>query len=395
MLKALLIKELKLVWRDPFALLVLFIMPVVFVVIMALSLQDVFKTESVATSKNLKVFISFDTDLNQAWRQSFADIEGFQLEVVENNQQVKQQVVAGDNLAWLHIKAGIVPALRDEKDLVNQVEIFYAPTAPAYLQPLLQAAVMQKLVAIKFALEQAKQAPAMGIEQPDLVDFSQLIKHQTLNNQQQTQPSSVQQSVPAWLVFAMFFIVIPLSSTLIIELQQGTLMRLYTLPIGGFYILLAKIIPYSLINILQAILMFLAGIYLVPLLGGEALKLGNQAWLLLPTLIFVSFAAISFALLISSLAKTHEQATTLGGLSNLVMGAIGGVMVPTFVMPDAMKVLAGFSPMNWGLEAFLGILIRDASWQNIYHLWLYLCAFAVIVLLIATNFLQYKVRQSA
>jgi len=34
-------------------------------------------------------------------------------------------------------------------------------------------------------------------------------------------PSAVQQSVPAWLVFSMFFIVIPISNTFIAEADTG------------------------------------------------------------------------------------------------------------------------------------------------------------------------------
>ena len=51
----------------------------------------------------------------------------------------------------------------------------------------------------------------------------------------------MQQNVPAWLVFGAFFVVIPLSNTLIRERQQGTLRRLRTMPVGQGTLLVGKL----------------------------------------------------------------------------------------------------------------------------------------------------------
>ena len=59
----------------------------------------------------------------------------------------------------------------------------------------------------------------------------------------------------------------------------------------------------------------------------------------------VSLAAVACALLVASIARTNQQATIVGGVGNILMGAIGGIMVPKFMMPTAMQTLAEFSPM--------------------------------------------------
>ncbi|MEN8180742.1 MAG: ABC transporter permease, partial [Pseudomonadota bacterium] len=177
----------------------------------------------------------------------------------------------------------------------------------------------------------------------------------------QEHPSSVQQSVPAWLIFSMFFVVIPISTTLLTEKQQGTLQRLRTFPAPGSYLLLGKLIPYFSINLIQTLLMLLVGIFVVPLLGGVGLQLHGKIWLLLPLAMSISLTAISFALLIATRASSTEQATTIGGISNLILAAVGGIMVPTYVMPEFMRTAAGFSPMNWGLEGFFSILLRNGD----------------------------------
>ena len=81
---------------------------------------------------------------------------------------------------------------------------------------------------------------------------------------------------PGWLVFGMFFAVIPLSNALIAERQQGTLRRLRTIAMPRALPLLTKLVPYFLINLVQACLMLAAGVYLVPALGGAALALGSS-----------------------------------------------------------------------------------------------------------------------
>ncbi|MEJ2407408.1 MAG: ABC transporter permease, partial [Candidatus Thiodiazotropha sp.] len=62
---------------------------------------------------------------------------------------------------------------------------------------------------------------------------------------------------------------------------------------------------------------------------------------------------------------TSEQATTLGGISNLILAAIGGIMVPTFVMPELMQHIAALSPMNWALEGFFAVLLRQGGWSQV------------------------------
>ena len=74
-----------------------------------------------------------------------------------------------------------------------------------------------------------------------------------------------------------------------------------------------------------------------------------------------SMMALGYALCISVIARTTEQATTLGGVGNILLAAIGGVMVPVFVMPSFMQQLAQFSPMYWAVQGFLDIFLRNGN----------------------------------
>jgi len=203
-------------------------------------------------------------------------------------------------------------------------------------------------------------------------------------------PNSVQQNVPAWLIFSMFFIVIPVSNAFIAERNFGTLMRLRSMNVSRGYILFGKIAPYFIINLIQAGIMLLIGMYMVPLLGGEALSPGASPGGLALIICSLSLCAISLALLVATLSNTTEQATVIGGVGNIILGALGGIMVPKFVMPDFMQRVANISPMSWGLEGFLDILLRGGNVLDVIPESLLLVALAALSLMITSIALRRK-----
>ncbi|WP_019895141.1 ABC transporter permease [Hydrogenovibrio halophilus] len=397
MFKALLLKEFRLLLRDPYALAVLFVMPVVFVLIMALSLQTAFSDKSSGQKQvdQLGIVLLADPDIPKDWQAVFAHLENFSVtvsaETANHRMVAEKQVLTGGKMAMVTLPKALIDALSKGQKIETPLSLAFAPTAPPAMRALLKASLMRILVEKKIAVTFQRTSPVAAasdsVPESNLSAFlgKSVITESTLGQTSvTTTPSSVQQSVPAWLVFAMFFIVIPLSATLLIEISQGTLARLHTYPFHSGWLLLGKLLPFMGVNLIQTALMFATGLWLVPLLGGESLTLGQQAIWLVPVALSVSLTAIALALLISVLARTHEQATTLGGVLNLLMGAVGGVMVPTFVMPETMQTLAAFSPMNWGLEAFLSVTLRQGGWAEIWHWLAQLVGFALVLLGVAS-----------
>jgi ABC-2 type transport system permease protein len=175
------------------------------------------------------------------------------------------------------------------------------------------------------------------------------------------QLSSVQQNVPAWLIFGMFFVVLPLSSLFIVERRDGTLARLVAQRVPFPLLLAGKLAPYFLINLAQAALMLLVGRSVVPWLGGEALALPARWDLLALAAACTSVAALGWGLLVAVGARTLEQATVIGGVGNILAAALGGIMVPRFVMPQTMQRWSELSPMAWALDAFHAVLLRGGA----------------------------------
>lgn len=380
-------KEFTLVLKDIHALLVLFIMPMAFILVMSLALPD---TESDIKDKpKIGLVFKQQKDSKLLASQELKKLPGFHTQEFVSDKNIRERIINDQLIATIVVPENFIQMLQNNEATENNLEVFYSPSTPSQLRFLLMASLKQ-VVALWQLEKKLKSKVSDSFMQQGLKDkllgVSLIDEYEISTGKdivEAKQPSSVQQSVPAWLIFSMFFVVIPLSTTFIVEKQHGTLQRLKTMPVSDGYFLLGKIVPYIIINLIQTVLMFLVGIYLVPAAGGQALQLADNAWLLIPMSISISLLAISVAMLIAVRVNTTDQATTIGGVSNLLLAAVGGVMVPTYVMPAAMKSISGYSPMNWGLEGFLTVLLREGTFTDILPEMIKLTGLSIVFLFFA------------
>ncbi len=200
-------------------------------------------------------------------------------------------------------------------------------------------------------------------------------------------PSSVQQNVPAWALFGMFFIVVPLAGTMIREREQGTLRRLLVMPVPAAVLLLGKVAAYVLVCCGQFIVMLAIGRWVLPRLGTPVLELGSAPGALLGLVLVCALAATSYGIMVGALARTYEQASMFGAVSVVIAAAVGGIMIPVYVMPSFMRTASQISPLAWGHEAFLTIFVRQGGVAEIGLQLSLLTAFAAVCLTIASAML--------
>ena len=180
-------------------------------------------------------------------------------------------------------------------------------------------------------------------------------------NDKEVLPNSVQHNVPAWALFAIFFIVVPLSINIVKEKGQGTQIRLITNPVPYAVIIAGKTATYLIICMIQFFLMVAVGVYLFPYLGLPVLDVEGKLFLMSIVALFSGLAAIGFGILLGTIAKTQEQSAPFGATSVVILAAVGGVWVPVFAMPKIMQHISQISPMNWGLNAFYDVLLRNGN----------------------------------
>lgn len=197
--------------------------------------------------------------------------------------------------------------------------------------------------------------------------------------------NSVQHNVPAWAIFGMFFIVVPMCSHMIREREEGSALRIELIPKAKRFVSLGKILFYTLICIVQFTVMFAIGLWVLPILGLPALSLGANAYMLIPVATAIAIAATSYGYCIGTIFKTANQAMPFGAISVVILSAMGGVWVPVDVFSPLMQKLAMASPLYWSLDAVNNITLRNGSWSHIQMHIFILLAFSTILWAISTQ----------
>jgi len=197
-------------------------------------------------------------------------------------------------------------------------------------------------------------------------------------------PTLVQNNVPAFALFAMFFIVIPLAGSMLTERNESTYNRIRTLPVRYITILWGKIVVYASICLIQLVLMIITGMYLLPLIYGmPALELSGNYGALICAAFSSAFAAIGFGLLVGTFASTQSQAGIFGSFMVLILAILGGIFLPVYMMPEPLQVASIISPVRWGIDSFLDIFVREAGFSIIGTNLIRMNVFFVLSLVIA------------
>ena len=382
-------KEMLLLSRDWGGLIVLFVMPLILVITVTLIQDSSFK--AISTKIEIAFVDNDQGEISKTIVQQLSESDSFVLISEINGTPITEQEL--ENLVFKgKYQMGIVIPKDLSKELnqnVNQnvekvissfglgeetetqkpflakeIKLYFDPATHLSFKSGVQNAIGKIVSQIEnqsiykdFQEQLATDDEDSFFDQESLIVFQEISP--TTNNEQ-AQPNSVQHNVPAWTLFAMFFIVVPLSINLVKEKNQGTYVRLLTSPVSHLVFLGGKIITYLIICLLQFFVMLLIGKFVFPYFGLIPLEWTNLGWLIVVAL-FSGLAAIGFGVLLGTFAKTQEQSAPFGATSVIILAALGGVWVPVFAMPEMMQWFAKISPMNWGLEAFYDVLLRQGG----------------------------------
>lgn len=357
-------KESLLLVRDPHGLLLLFVMPAVFILVMSLALQEQFASAGADGYIDVLIFDRDGTEASDLLVKRLARHPALNLVEVDaaGSTGVKQHLETEDSAFAVRIEEGFSGALRDRDGVpTDKLRVSVSPDAERPREHVLLGALRETLAKLQIEEFIRRVAPSRHFDADDL-DSGPKVEYLYQEGKGTGPPTSVQQNVPAWLVFGVFFVVVPLSNTMIRERQLGMELRLRTTPVSQATILAGKLLPYFLVNQFQVAIMLAIGVFFVPALGGDPLSLaGVPKTALVVMAVSLSLAALGYALLIAVVSRTTEQATMLGGAGNIILAAIGGIMVPEFIMPDILQALTQISPMAWGLEGLLIPLLHGGG----------------------------------
>ena len=360
--KELIKKEMMILLRDRQTILLLFLMPVALILFLSLAMEGVWTDK--LTGRKIQLIVENESHSPKANLLEEKTKSSKMIQNVERPRGTDNDQIFADGKAHAIV---IIPKGFDEGD--KPVEIYFDPVIDAGYKIAARSLVTSLTVEV-----------VMGIENLDAV-VAGLVVEKTQPNKEL--PTPLQQNVPAYAIFAMFFIAIPMSIGFLKEKKDGTLQRLFTYPVNTNLVALGKIMPYYLINIFQFILMMLVGVYIMSHIISFSFHLGEHPWHMIPVTLVVAAATTGFGVLVAAMAQTPEQSSTLAATGAILMGVFGGIMMPHILMPMVMKKLALISPMYWAHQAYLDIFLRDAKFSTILPKLIILTLFAGICFYIA------------
>lgn len=211
-----------------------------------------------------------------------------------------------------------------------------------------------------------------GSSETDTADMARLFKgigvrEAELNphNTNMSHINSVQHNVPAWAIFGMFFIIIPIAGHIIREREERSALRVLLIPGAHRMVSVGKICFYTLVCTAQFIVMFCIGYWAMPLINLPSVYLGAHPTALLPLALAIGFAATSYGYFVGSVFKTTNQALSFGAISIVILSAMGGIWVPVELLSPEMQKLSMISPLHWALDGVHKVILRDKGYEGI------------------------------
>ena len=413
-------KEILLLSRDIGGLIILFIMPLILVVTVTKiqkSTYDSFSDTSIPI-----LFLDNDQDSISSVIKKHVSAAG-NLKIVSeiDNKNITEEQLQSEVFRGKY-QVGIVIPKNLSKDLdykINQnvekilnqfafdstqikynkavenktIKLYFDPaTSIAFKQNVLN--ILDKLItetenkSIYTAFQKEMGSDDNSAFQNDkFINFKEIVPQSSATT---LKPNVTQHNVPAWTLFAIFFIIVPLSINIVKEKSLGTHIRLLVSPMPYSVQIMGKTITYLIISLFQFLMILCVAKFIFPLIDLPGFKTDGILLSIIGLTIFAALAAIGLGILIGTVAKTQEQSAPFGATLVVILAAIGGVWIPVFVMSDFMQHFSKISPMNWALDGYYSLILRNQSIIQIIPNIILLTLFYIITLFAAIYYDKYK-----
>jgi ABC-2 type transport system permease protein len=394
-LVATILKDVRILLRDKMGLILMFAMPVFLVIIVT----DIQSSTFDVVGKNKIDLLVYNKDTGSLSKELIHTLDTtgmFNISIIDqnaNDKQVADEMHAKDIIAGIIINSSFSKQIAakakstagkalnsfglegDTASLDQQTayfNLYYNPVMQQSLKFSIKGAltsavqIVQSKETLKDLYFAINDKPLPDSLQQQLLDNTTNIKEIPLSsNNESVILNATQHNVPAWTIFAMFFVVMSLAGSIVREKLSGSFIRLKTLPTNYFIALLSKQITYLKVTFLQAILIFAIGVFIFPMIGLPALHLPHNIFALIIVTLVCGWCAVSYAMCVGVFAHTQEQANAFGAVSVVILSIIGGLMIPSFIMPDSFRSLMVISPLHWCLQAYYGLFLEGGGLKDV------------------------------
>lgn len=414
-------KEILLLFSDKVGLIFMFLMPVVLVLIISIIQNSAFRkiNENQITLLVVnKDFSSESLQLIELFKKS-----GMFLVEEDNNiepENIKHTLISKNKQVALFIPFDFSLKLREKSEYISDMmladfnlndsakildtNLDISSNIKLYHDPILQDAYCQSIISVIKSYVQIIESSLLLEVMYEQLGFNQkphnVVKAMEVSSVNILQvpasevnitPNATQHNIPAWTIFAMFFVVVSLGNNIVKERLNSSFLRLKTMPVSFVMILGSKMIVYLTVTLLQILVIFSIGAFVFPYINLPKLIIPFNIPVLFIVCLFTALSAVNYAIMIGTLAKTQEQANGIGAASVIIFAALGGIIVPIFVMPVILQYISYFSPLRWCLEGFYFLFLRGGDMYQLFLIILPQIIFIIICQII--TYIQLKVEK--
>lgn len=343
-LSAIIYKEFIQTMRDPAALLVTILIPIVQLTIFGYAID----TEV----RNVRTIV-LDLDKSAASRDFVARLEATRLytvvDYVPSMETLRQVLVAGTAKVGVNIPAGYQRKLNAHEPATIQVFIDGSNNTIA-------AQTLGTVQNLGYAIS----AELLGVSAGGSGGMPLEVKPRLLFN-----PSlrSANFFVPGLIGTLLFIMTMMLTAFgLVRERELGTLEQLMVTPVSKSALMLGKVLPYLGIGMLQMLMVVLVAqvIFDVHIVGNLYLLIGLA-------LIFV-MSSLGLGLIISTVARTQLQAMMGSFIFFLPSVLLSGFIFPRESMPRVIYWISATLPVTYFMDILRALIMRgagiDALWVD-------------------------------
>ena len=226
-------------------------------------------------------------------------------------------------------------------------------------------------------VEQAQSQFARSRTEPLLAVEESWPQHLLEGDEDDINPLSV--TVPGFAVMFIFLTAQTTAQSIYEERKLGSFRRLLAAPIGKATILVGKMTPNFLVGLAQIVVIFGAGLFLLPALGFDPMTLGSDPLALILLCLVVVLCSTSLGVLIAAIARTEGQIT---GLSQVLLWVFGfaGILLVGIPVGSTLDTVSQLIPHYWANAAFMDLFVRGLGLADIIPSILVLLGFTVAFL---------------
>ncbi len=369
-------KEFLHILRDTRTLMVLLVMPVLMIILFGFALS----TEI----KNVKVAV-FDPSHDAATTRIINQIASGEYFTITANLSSSEEIidVFRDNTADIALvfeenfyqrilhdgKADIQLVIDGSNTNIGSMALYYVNSVlSGYYQELAQELLLSG------AVMQGEE-----IELPITINTSTRMLYNP-------QMKSAFNFVPGVMGMILMLVCAMMTSVSIVrEKERGNMEVLLVSPVKPFMVIIAKVIPYFVISIIN-----LATIILLSTLLLKVPISGSLGWIVVVSLIFI-MVSLSIGMMVSTLVSKQEEAILISSMVLMLPTLLlSGMLFPIEGMPTALQYCSYFVPAKWYIDAIRVMMIQGLGIKYCLNCVLILLGFLGII--VTFSVLKFKDR---